>query len=94
MPESSHSQRVDKAVDPANISRASQLAKGVLAMSKRWVRPQLLVLYRGEPEERLLGRTYCKTTQPKNLPDRAVAIICQFDQGGRAGVACYDYLLS
>lgn len=61
---------------------------------KKWDKPELIVLYSGKPEENLLGRTYCKATQPKNLPDRAATIICQFDQGGRAGEPCYDYIPS
>jgi hypothetical protein len=63
-------------------------------MKKQWSKPELIILFRGKPEENLLGRTYCKYTQPKNLPDRAAGTICAFDQGGRAGEICYDYALS
>jgi hypothetical protein len=54
---------------------------GVNRMKKKWKKPELIVLYRGKPEENLLGRTYCKMTQPKNLPDRAAGIICQWNTG-------------
>jgi hypothetical protein len=63
-------------------------------MKKKWQKPELIVLYRGKPEENLLGHIYCKMTTPKNLPDRAAGTICLFDQGGRAGTPCELYSAS
>ncbi|MBN1998788.1 hypothetical protein JW935_14610 [candidate division KSB1 bacterium] len=60
-------------------------------MKPLWRKPELIVLYRGRPDENLLGRVYCKTTTPKNLPDNAAGIYCQFEHGGRVGDPCYDY---
>ena len=40
-------------------------------MSRTWKKPELIVLYKGRPDENLLGRAYCKAMVPKNLPDRA-----------------------
>jgi len=63
-------------------------------MKKKWQKPELIVLYRGKPEENLLAHTYCKMLTPKNLPDRAAGIVCQFEHGGRIGDPCYSYISS
>ncbi|HNR69630.1 MAG TPA: hypothetical protein PKN24_16405 [bacterium] len=63
-------------------------------MKTKWQKPELVILYRASSDENLLGRAYCKHTVPKNLPDNAVASICAFDQGSRAGTPCNVYILS
>ena len=61
-------------------------------MKTRWQKPELVVLYRGRPDENLLTSTYCKN-QPygKNGADQAAGIICQWEHGSRAGQACNTY---
>jgi hypothetical protein len=62
-------------------------------MSRTWKKPELIVLYKGRPDENLLGQTYCKgvSGSGKNGPDRAAA-------GGNCadkyGVECRTYSAS
>ena len=64
-------------------------------MKKKWKKPELIELYRGRPDENLLEHVYCKgDVAGRNAPDRAVATLCEFDQGSRAGDPCFNYLPS
>lgn len=65
-------------------------------MKTKWQKPELLVLYRGRPEENLLTATYCKY-QPlnKNGADNAAGQICVHEHGrNEGGVACEIYATS
>lgn len=61
-------------------------------MKKKWQKPELIVLYRGKPDESLMQVTPCKGgAAHRNQPDNAAGNICAFDHGGRIGQLCYTY---
>jgi hypothetical protein len=66
---------------------------GVIEMKKKWSKPELIVLYRGKPDENLMQQTSCKFN-PKNTPDNAAGLYCEWEHGGRAGIPCYTYSTS
>lgn len=64
-------------------------------MKRKWESPELIVLYRGKPEENLMQIVPCKN-QPmgKNDPDNAAGTICMWEHGSRANVLCEVYTTS